>query len=562
MGLNRAHLATGALWAADPSPARAAPKPAVHAGGRPVRAAPLRPVPRARAEAPVELPLLVAAPPPPTARWLVAALPAFGLERCGWTSGDVAAVVAEQQGATRLVALTPAARAAGLAPRMTAAEARALVADVLLEPRDPAGEAEDRRSLQRALGDLCDRVEVTDTDEVVLEIGRTAALWGGEQATMARLRERLEAYGHRCQLALSDHPLASQALAWHHPGDAWVPPGDGARAIARLPISSLRPSAPLAEALRPLGLRDLGALARLDAASVAARFGEEGLRLHRVACGLPEPAWQARPDLAIPDRVELAPDEPLETVDGLAALLQDGLEQLRALLQAHDRAIAALELRLDLEHGPPLRQLLRVTRPTLRVDALLRLLRARLERVLLPARAVRLALWARELVPTRSDHLELLVRRETVEPLPELLARLTDVLGEDAVLRAAPADAWRPEDTWTRRPAQPARPARPDDDPVAWQEAASWRAPLPRPTLLRHPPLPVRIEADEGRPQRLRREDGWHTISRALGPERLSGGWWRPGGDFARDYWVVDLPEGTGWVFSERGQWFLHGWFD
>lgn len=498
-------------------------------------------------------------------RWLVVHLPAFRVERMGYGADDVVAVVAERRSATRIVSLTPAARQAGLVEEMTAAEARALVAGVVLEPLDEQGEADDRRALARAFEQVADRVEVGPDDTLILEVVGCVAWHGGEQALMSAARALAERFGHRCQLALTDHPLAARALATAQAQDALVPRGEGARAIAKLPFGALRPSVELAEAVRALGLHTIGAWAKLDPASVTGRYGVEGARLHRVARGLGVPAWTAPVVQDLDAETSVLPEEPLDTVEGLCVCIQEGLEVMVPRLRARDKAVAALRIRLDLEHGAPERMQLQVGRPTCRVDSLLRLLRTRLERLTLLSPVVRLSLEVTEIADPDPGELDLLDRRVATEPLPDLLARLVDVLGEAAVMRTSLHTSWRPEHSWRAHPvlARPAPPPNRDaDDPVAWQEAHAWLEARPRPTRLRELAQPVRIEAEQGRPVRIRRERGWHDILRSTGPERMSGDWWMPDGGYDRTYWGIGLEEGTAWVFEERGQWFLQGWFD
>lgn len=89
----------------------------------------------------------------------------------------------------------------------------------------------------------------------------------------------------------------------------------------------------------------------------------------------------------------------------------------------------------------------------------------------------------------------------------------------------------------------------------------SQHLPRPRPPLLLPDPDPLEVELRQGVPARLRgRRGGWARVQRVRGPERLEGDWWKEQ-PFARDYWVVELDRGTGWIYREGGAWYLHGWF-
>ena len=97
-------------------------------------------------------------------------------------------------------------------------------------------------------------------------------------------------------------------------------------------------------------------------------------------------------------------------------------------------------------------------------------------------------------------------------------------------------------------------------------------SPLPRPTpdfaalRLLESPEAVDVEcAADGAPRALAWRGQRITVLRAVGPERLSGDWWRDG--YRRDYWRC-APEG-GAVAGElllyqdpRGGWHVQGWYD
>ena len=517
------------------------------------------------------LPFLGAAPTagavPAPPRYLVAWLPAFRLERCGYQAHDLAALTRFERSTTRLAALTPAAREAGLRAGMSTAEARALAPAVLLDPLDPDAERQDHLDLAHALTTVCDRVAPWEDDAMLLEVSAVAPGPAAEQRLMAQLRDRLAHLGHGCRLAVTDHPRAAAALARNARRDALVPRGHARDALARLPVSALRPSEATLHALTALGLRHIGQLARLDPASLAGRLGADALQLHHVACGLPGEPWAqpAPADALRPLRVDL-PD-PCAQQAVLCEALTPALQQLQRTLAQRDLALTHLELTLSLDAADPHRVCLHLARPTRCAHALLRLLRARLDALRLPAPVTALHLHPQQLVPFTGHQDPLLRRSATTEPLPELLTRLQGALGPSAIATPTLQPEHHPDAAWTpqplgvnRPPAAPPAPSR--TDPVAPQEATDWHTTPPRPTLLRSPPLPIRVDAPQGIPQALRTERGWQPITHTHGPEHLRGQWWHPSGGYTRVAWVIAGQGATLWVFEERGQWFLWGWFD
>ncbi|MBW1879198.1 MAG: DNA polymerase Y family protein [Deltaproteobacteria bacterium] len=518
-------------------------------------------------------------------RTLVLHLPAFRLERCGYDADQVAVLTAEQKSAVRLVALTPAARAAGLRENMTATEARARQPDVLLEAYAAAGEDFDRQALLQVLTQFSDRVFPLFEEDFALGVEGTARLFGGEASLLAQVRGLLEDLGHVSQGAVADDPLAATALAGWGPGDVVVPPGQAARALAPLPIAALRPSKDLALALATLGIERVGQWARLDPASVAGRFGEDGVVLHRVARGLfaqgPEPpGWRE----VEPITASVVLGGPTTNLEPIFFVLPGLLRQIAGGLLRRDEAAVLLAIHFVLEGGPARTLRVRVGRPTLNPDQMQRVVRARLHDLRLDAPVVELQIEVEGAVPRPTWQLGLVDRTEVREPLEDLLARLIDALGEEALLTPKRVEEWCPERAWRPLPLDPgrvrprslrrsSRPPRARSgqriDPVDAIEAFERRVPRPRPTMLLPRPLPIEVRLCDGRPTSVHLEHGWERISRSEGPERLRGTWWSESQVFDRSYWVVQLLQRVGWIFEDYGRrraasgcWYWHGWFD
>ncbi len=516
---------------------------------------------------------------PDRPRYLVAWLPAFRLERCGFPAEAVAALVDEVRSAVRIVAATPAALELGLRPGVTATEARALAPDVELLPLDAAAEQEDRAALLRAAEAVSDRVLFPWEDALAAEISHTARAFGGERAAAEHARALLAGLGHEVRVAVADDPLAALALASGRPGDAVFvsPPGSP---LGGLSVSALRPSAGLRESLRAVGVRACAELAALPAASVAGRYGPEGARLRRVAAGehvgLVEPS-----DVGSADTIRVSAALPGVTTRGELLFALPGLLGLLVRrLAAVDRAAVRLRVVLGFEGGARRAGSVRLGRPTRAVDRLERAIRARLDALVVdpgaeqPAVPIEeLRLEVEEASPDAGWQPGLTDRAEGGEPLPDLLARLSDQLGPGALFRPIPADAWRPESSWRPAafpaPAWAPPPAPPPPDPVASLERREHDHPIPRPALLLDPPARVDVVTDERGPIRVRlplatADQGvpaWSPVRRRSGPERLFGEWWTRA-PLDREYWSVEVDGRAAWVFRDASGWSLHGWFD
>lgn len=468
----------------------------------------------------------------------------------------------------RLVALTPGARALGLRWGMTVGEARSLVPDVRLDLLDPVEEARDRGELLRTFERLSDRVQSIGEQDIVAEISRTAPALGGEAAVVTQAVELAQRLGHRVAVAITDDPLAAIALAGAMPqARTIVPPGQMAKGLAPLSVRVLRASADLEVSLRAIGIETLGGFAELDPASIAGRFGAEGSQLHRIArgaCTLTTEsviAWVAE---SLP-RV-LAPLAGATTTLQLHFVLPGLLATLSEALAARDLAVVRLRCSLALERGNPVTFGVRVGRPTRDPRTLEQLVRVRLEGLTLNAPIEEWCIEVAEAVPEQGWQPGLTDRSEACEPLPDVLARLSDALGAESLFAAELHDTWKPEAAWKPVPFRMApplrRPAPLSDDPVAvqerWEQSLTWA----RPSQLLIKAVALEVRTDEvGTPVGLLLEEGWRSIDAVQGPECLSGAWWRPEAVWQRRYWVVEVRQRSAWIFESEQCWFLHGWF-
>ena len=512
-------------------------------------------------------------------RYLVVYLPAFPLERCGYEASDLAGLIAEERSAMRLQAVTPAARRAGLERGMTATEARALVPEVELVLWEPEQEDRDRSALVRRFGEISDRVMAPWPDTLVAEITGRSACFGGEEKHREAACRLANTLGHEARAVVADEPRAGRALArWGR--DGVVPPGGLRSALGELPMEALEPSEGLLGALRAVGIERLEAFARLDGAAVAQRFGAEGVELLAVARG------GARASLPEGARDE-GPVRVATALAGATSLLQlqfvlpGLLGKLAVALAQRGRVAVRLRVVLQLERvsGPGPSQWgigVTVGRPTRDVRTLERLVRLRLGGVRLTSPVEELAIEVVESVPEVGWQPGLTDRTEATEPLPDVLARLADHLGPSALCGAEVVERWRPEAAWrpvawppgallgARVQERAGRRPRAGGvlDPVLLQQRHEQPTLLPRPSILLHRPQPVEVRLQSDRPVGVRFPQGWEMAGKVEGPERLRSDWWSEA-SWSRDYWVVELPERTAWLYVDpQGRWFVHGWFD
>ncbi len=491
-------------------------------------------------------------------------LPGFRLERCGWEPRLPAVLVTTERGAERVQAASLPAGRAGVRVGMTLAAARALLPEIRVERLDPTGELADLEALCAALGRFTPAARPVPPDCLLLDVGPGA---------MAPIRACLAELGHASRMVLAEEGRTALALARHARRDRVVPKGGIAAALAPLPVSALELPEEVLLSLRDVGIRTVEQLASLPTSALVGRYGAAVASAHARARGVAAPSPLPLP----PPREESAfridfPD-PVDVLEAVLFVLNGLVRDLVGSVDRAGRAVVRVQVRLRLEEGEHVLPV-RLGQPTRGHERLFRLLRARLERVQLGSPVLGVTLEVLEAVAFTPVQPGLLDRAQAAEPLPELCARLQDVLGAEAVCVPAPVDTWRPEASWVAVPWGQEPPKPPPTavlpDPAAPHEPAEPAR--PRPAVLLAEPTALRVAAaPSGRPRALLLEREWTPLDPVEGPERISGDWWQDGG-WARDYWRVGLPDGRrAWIYRQASseeatplaqRWFLHGWLD
>lgn len=302
-------------------------------------------------------------------------------------------------------------------------------------------------------------------DTVWLDVTGAAHLFGGEDALLDALGERVSALGHTVHLAIADGPRIAQALArWgvSDRGHLIAVEGRGADAIAPLPIRALPlPPDRIAFLLR-VGVLTVGDLVKLPRAEAASRLGPRGAMALAVASGFdPAPLipYSAPPVLV----EETSFDDGVESVEPLLFVLRGATARLSARLEARGEACTRLDVELPYDASIARRALaergVAATEEALRerfhVDLpaplssaadLFRVVRTRLEResLLAPVTGVRLSI--SEIARARKVQLDF-ARDAHADPnsLPALLAELAADIGPERVGVLSLRDAIRPE---------------------------------------------------------------------------------------------------------------------
>jgi len=421
-------------------------------------------------------------------------------------------------------------------------------------------------------------VESTSPGMVLLDLYGTERLLGLPQDVGQQILRRakdilgVKNKGLDCNpsVAIAATPDAAMYAALGFPGVTFIPVGQEARRLASLPVRLLSPPPEMLETLESWGIRTFGEFASLPSIPVTERLGQEGLRLQKLARGGSE-RFLVADEPAEDFTAGYEFDDPIETLESLAFILNRMTHDLCERLASHALATTEFRVRLELESRqlrtneekevyehvwkPPL--------PTSDAKFLCRLVCLDLNEVAFEAPIKRVEV---EVVPSRprSTQAELFT---PASPEPEqleiTLARIRGIVGtadEDGtscVGSPQVLDTHEPDSFAVR--AFSALPAK-----------RSARGPLTPTLVLRlfRPELESAVELTGEQPHFVRLWKKHRRVVAASGPWKSSGYWWNKTFTWIRDEWDVALkmPKGVElyriYLDHLRGKWFVEGMFD
>jgi protein ImuB len=500
--------------------------------------------------------------------------PRLAIERWAKThnaSPDAAIVlVVEAAHGQTIYAATDAARDAGARAGARLTDARALSPELVAMLADVAGDAALVERLARWAGRWSPLVEVDGADGLRIDVTGAAHLFGGEAGLTEDVVRRFARLGLTARVAIAPTAGAAWALSHFSPSPRSASPSrplpqgerDLADSLAALPVAALRVPPGPAQVLERLGLKTIGALAKVPRKSLARRFREADNPLDALdrMLGLrPEPlsATPAEP----PPRAAFRLAEPVAdpAVLGKAlARMADALCRELAQRRLGARRVAFLAYRIDGEVGEAEAE---TALPTRDPAHLVRLLGERLEMLDPGFGFDGFALVATWCEPLDSAQDALIGEPSRELQVARLIDRLTVRLGANRVRRPASCASHLPERASGWRSAL---------DPV--EAAPSMIMQRPQRLLDQPEAIAVIYATPEGMPRRFVWRRGVHDIARVEGPERIAPEWWRqPGGTRLRDYYRVEDEAGRRfWIYREgvigdgRGgapEWYMHGLF-
>ncbi len=254
------------------------------------------------------------------------------------------------------------------------------------------------------------------------------------------------------------------------------------------------------------GLRTLGDIARLPPDAVAARLGQPGVLLQRLAHGEdPRPLRPAVPEERFEQALDL--EWPIDGLEPLSFVLGRLIEPLAAHLDRRGRGAAVLHVRLHLVTRAVHERALQLPAPikdarTLRTLALLDLESHP------PAAAIDRVVVAVDPTPARVLQFSLLTRPlPSPEQISTLMARLSALMGEGRCGSPVAVDTWQPGAFAMKpfAPSQSSTSAPPHLRTTAPPHLRTTAPPHRCVVALRRfrIPVPARVRVEQGRPIRV-----------------------------------------------------------
>ena len=498
--------------------------------------------------------------------------------------------------------LTFAAQACGVCAGLTASQAMARCAELIIKPRSPAQEESATEVLLQTAYAFSPNIEATAPGVCTIELkGIALDSRSGLEQWAQKIIEILAQFNLAAKLGLAATPelalLAARSadsiftLSQKHPTSniQHRTSNDAETTLESFSISSLEPSPEILAILHRWGISTVGALLALGKDNVTERLGPEAAELfNRVSPDSPRPLKLVIPNEEFSEQMEF--ENEIETVEPLLFVLRRFVEQLSRRLELIYLVIAEFHLQLGLSSGAKYERVFKIPAPTGNIDVLFRMLQTHLETVRADSPITSLRLAAK---PTKPESKQFgLFESALRDPnqFAETTARLTALIGSENVGKPELLATHKPDSFRMAAPAfdnhsQPAPQPSPFPRRSGGRGEEALRVPGKNTSDVRgsmfdvscspaqgqkiglslrrfRPPRPSHIEFRDHKPALLRSEVFIGAIVEMRGPYFSSGNWW-DSGQWAREEWDVETSDGSLFrIFRSSEGCFVEGIYD
>jgi protein ImuB len=468
-----------------------------------------------------------------------------------------------------VVAMSSSAAAMGVRPGLTLTESRALCPDLSNAEHDPARDARALEALARWMMRFTPVVALPETSKdeseisnlksqishsIYLDLTGCERVFGGVSNIVRDVMTSLNRLRVSASVAVASTPGAAWALASFSDNGRIIPREDLSSVLSTLPVAGLRLDDDLLESLHHLGIETIGQVISLPRHALPSRFGSK--LLHRIDQALGRIAEPLVPlTYFAPIEARMDFDGAVDSIEAIYLVFKRLIGDVVSELARRGCGVREIEIEFFRAYAQTIKHTIGLSRPSRDPVNLFNLIRCATENLdgggdgflgirLFVARAERI-----------SDEQIALLDQERYAgeiELAQLIERLRVRMGEGAIATPALVESHLPERAWT-------------------YACVSTRVENPchgRPLQLLPEPTEIAVmvspsEDRDGRPILFRHQHQVHELRHAIGPERISGEWWR-GHDRTRDYFDVEDDEGRRfWLFrvQETNRWYLHGVF-
>ena len=495
-------------------------------------------------------------PPSRRDRLLVAWLPYFRLERCGWTPHESVVLTELIRGIPRVIATSRGARDAGVQIGMSSTEARAILPQLHLECLHEAdAEQRDLQSLCMQFQSLSAHPYCLLPDTICAPIGKTSHLLGGENACVEMAMRLLRRFGHWSRIWIVDgdrvgSAIAAKALAQWTDSHRVVPTQRLKEVLVDLPLDFLPIEKSILDSLFSVGIRTAGEFAQIPPASVAHRYGKKIVEIHKTCRSVRD---HSTPKVNTPIKIahhhHYFFQTPASTFKELSEAVTSLSNTISQSLIHENEGASGLRLMLKFENQTVQHIELRLIQPSQSPHSFSSILRQHFSNSQFPDGVEEVSIEAHNLTPYVHQQNNLWDHNESQEDLTVLWSRLEERFGNTGIFFSAVCDRHLPEKAWL---------------PFETQHSQSHRN-MYRPALMLKLPTAITVHTSHKTSfDAITVNSKTLSVRSAKGPERLSGDWWNQD-DFDRSYWRIDVEgDQSFWIFRDNKthRWWLHGWFE
>jgi protein ImuB len=371
------------------------------------------------------------------------------------TALDTPAALAPAPGAPQLVGLcTRSARDDGVRPGLRIGEALARCTGLVLIPPDPDAVAEAHERVMTRLEGLGAAVESHAPGDACFDDSGLVRLHGGRPQLLRRVRSALPV-GADGRIGVAPTRFAAQQAARQaHPRLPLIVEHDEVDAfLAPLPVGRLPISRQMIDALWDVGIRTVGAVAKLHRPAALERLGFDGLRAWRIARGESDgPLVPRRP----PEPLEASCrfDEPIGVLGTIEVATRLLLVELADAARDRGTSLRALHLRARLADGGSWTHDVALREATTDPDRLALAALGALAHIVAPVAELAIRSDASGGHTTRQMTLERPEHTERQRRAGEAISQIRSTLGDNAVMQAIALEPWShlPERQWALVP--------------------------------------------------------------------------------------------------------------